>query len=292
MKPPRRSDAMVEATAWRSSRPRPCRRAASKGAAARRLRQKGRPSGESVRAVSAAWNCSRRWRIRSLPRWSASTETSRASLSSESTALRCLARLARCSATSGASAGAPLSGAGPRPARRESISASSSVRRAATWSAAVPMAAASSSSLRPSSSSASLRGMASSCLRRSSTLGRAGRPSGAAVAAAAVAAARSCAWAVAGTVRTSMARTIRPVARHWRKACAHVGRSGRGHGRGGVMDAHCAAGRRDGCFQRSGPASRQPSQRDAGLNISTRSVMTPSVPRSIRRCAAHSSLTV
>ena len=110
-----------------------------------------------------------------------------------------------------------------------------------------------------------------------------------AVAAAAV---RSCAWAGAGAVRTSMARTIRPVARHWRKACAHVGRSGRGHGRGGVMDAHCAAGRRDGCFQRSGPASRQPSQRDAGLNISTRSVMTPSVPRSIRRCAAHSSLTV
>ena len=35
-----------------------------------------------------------------------------------------------------------------------------------------------------------------------------------------------------------MARTIRPVARHWRKACAHVGRSGRGYGRGGVMDVN------------------------------------------------------
>ena len=278
----------MELTDWRSSRPSPRRRAASRGAAVLRLRQKGRPSGESVRAVSAAWNCSRRWRISSLPRWSASTDTSRASLSSESTALRCLARLARCSATSGASAGAPFSGAGPRPARRESISASSSVRRAATWSAAVPMAAASSSSLRPSSSSASLRGMASSCLRRSSTLGRAGRPSSA-VAPAAVA--PSWARAGPGADRSSIARAISQMARHGRRACAHVGRCGRGL-QGGVMDAHCAAGRCSGCFQRSGPASRQPSQRDAGLNISTRSVMTPSVPRSIRRCAAHSSLTV
>ena len=89
-------------------------------------------------------------------------------------AARCLARLARCPATLGASGAAPFSGVGPRPARRESMSARSSVRRLTICSAAAPMALVSPSSLRPSSSSPSLRGTASSCLRSSSTLGSGG----------------------------------------------------------------------------------------------------------------------